>query len=120
MTNIGREEIKERARRMASIMQPEEELERLHKLGLLYTLSNQLMELGFDCMADGKEVISVIETFNVDTSKMSIPDGDYAKFRKDVLAGDYDTKCSDELTLTDEQKKYIDDAVKAGKAHIMY
>ena len=117
---LSREEIKERAKKMASIMQPEEELDRLHKMRLLHVLSNQLMELGFDCIADGREIISIIENFNVDTSKLSIPDGNYTKFRECVLAGNYDIKCSDELIQTDEQKKYINDAVKSGKAHIMY
>lgn len=117
---LSREEIKARAKQMASIMQPDEELCRLHKMKLLHVLSNQLMELGFDCMADGREIISIIENFNVDTSKLSVPDGDYAKFREGILAGNYDMKCSGELIQTDDQKKYINDAVKSGKAHIMY
>lgn len=117
---LSREEIKARAKQMASIMQPDEELCRLHKIKLLYVLSNQLTELGFDCIADGREIVSIIDNFNVDTSKLSIPGDDYVKFREDVLAGEYDVKCSDELIQTDEQKKYIDDAVKSGKAHIMY
>ena len=71
-------------------------------------------------MADGKEVISVIETFNVDTSKLSIPDGDYAKFRKDVLAGDYDVISDTDLEETPEMTKAIEEALASGKTHITY
>lgn len=118
---LSREEIKVRARRMASIMEPSaEELETLKKIKLLQELSNQLMEIGYFCMTNGREIISIIDRFSVDTSKLSIPNNDYEKFRASVLAGDYDMVYAGELVQTEEMKNSIDDAVKSRKAHIMY
>ena len=120
---MSREEIKERAKRMTDISEESfdvAELQSVKTFKILHSIACKLEELGYPCITDARNIIHIIDHFKIDTLKLPIPDGDYKKFRGCVLAGEYDTKCSDELTLTDEQKKYIDDAVKAGKAHIMY
>ena len=121
---LSREEIKARAKQMEDKFSEESfdtaELFSVRIFKTLHSIACKLEELGYPCVADARNIISIIDHFKLDTSKLPIPDDDYEKFKQMVLAGEYDMISDLDLEETPEMTKSIEEALASGRTHITY
>lgn len=121
---LSREEIKARAKQMADKFSEDRfdvaELSSVKIFKTLHPIACNLEELGYSCITDARNIVSIIDHFKLDTSKMPIPDGDYKKFRQMVLAGEYNMISDLDLEETPEMTNAIEKALASGRTHITY
>ena len=92
------------------------------RLEEMHSIVRQLRSIGYSCGMHGQEIINVIETHNIDVSKLNFPQGSYEGFKKDVANGvyafnDYDHSV---MEITDEERDFINAEVAAGRMFQIY
>lgn len=72
-----------------------------------------LQEMGYDVRSE-RDVIHVIETFNLDKKQFDFPYGSYDVFKSHVLAGDYDVNVKSRI-MSKERREALRKDVEEGK-----
>ena len=121
---LSREEIKARTRWLVDEFSEDDfditELRSVRIFKVLHPIACELEKLGYPCTTDGRDIVTTIDCFKVDTGELPIPDNDYEKFKQMVLAGEYDMSFNIDLEETPEMTKAINEALVAGRTHITY
>lgn len=78
----------------------------------------QLDELGYPCdIKKSSDIIDVIEKYHIDTSKLTFTEGSYAAFKDAIHNGAYARfdEDYDDMFITDEERKFMDAEIAAGR-----
>lgn len=88
------------------------------QLDNIHSLRMQLDKLGYPCrIKKSSDIIDVIEKHHIDTSKLTFVEGSYAAFKDAVSNGAYARfdEGYDDMFITDEERKFRDAEIAAGR-----
>lgn len=83
---------------------------------LVGVIVRKLYGQGYPC-CDARDVVMLIEKHHMDISQFEFPDGNYEKFKRDVLDEKYD---DDIHFMTEDYRKQLQRDLEAGKVFITY
>lgn len=83
---------------------------------LVGVIVRKLYGQGYPC-CDARDVAMLIEKHHMDISQFEFSDGNYEKFKRDVLDGKYD---DDIHFMTEDYRKQLQRDLEAGKVFITY
>lgn len=117
MNQMSSEEIRKK------IQQDVAEMRKKHiktncQLDNIHSLCMQLDKLGYPCdIKKSSDIIDVIEKYHIDTSKLTFAEGSYAAFKDAIHNGAYARfdEGYDDMFITEEERKFRDDEIAAGR-----
>ena len=117
MNQVSREEIRKQIQQDVAEMR-KKSMKVNSQLANIHSLCMQLDKLGYQCdIKKSSDIIDVIEKHHIDTSKLTFVEGSYAAFKDAIHNGVYARfdEDYDDMFITDEERKFRDDEIAAGR-----